>query len=533
MTIFFFALRGLIMQPPKYRSMSELVVRAGVPIASNGKTTQPTQAHAEDKKPDTRGNSLVVRNSVNFNTTHPYTPVKQPTNNALLKPNNTGQFNSAGQAISNKDLKKVTDSQKQAQAEGGGNKELPKPGEVNPQGKPINPSSGEFVTLAKPILTSGSTVEAETVDVYKGTIDSPQNKIKTVLSDVLSVINKGFVKTLSDNLGVLGKKFDPLLTKANKSGVMKALEAFKGDILKGVPLTKEGVSKVLMDNIGWDGRKFDLSDIKGSFKAMKEDLVKGVVETFDNGTGLYTLYENTRMILKGDYSSAEALFKIAENITGNEKLGSFLNMTEQFKVFGAIAKTLVNFGAIPKLNKLIDKIKGKKNQDKVLMETLAEGMTSGRLDYYEYLLSKFGGAKLLTLYPNILIDIVSNFVADLDEQGQVLKDQYTRFLKLLSDIDPNWDTLGIINGILAYNMQIFHYFGDHARLAIFHEGKRERIRALLVSETTIASYHLPQEAQKRFPYYPIIRGDAKRITAYRDAIQYERNRKGSSRLRFI
>lgn len=371
-------------------------------------------------------------------------------------------------------------------------------------GDEIKPSGADFIKLAKPVFTSGTTLQGETVDIYDKSLQSPQNKVKSILSDVLSAANESVLGSISKNLlkaAGNSANISNMLGEVNLDTAKGVLNKFKNTLLSGVPLTKDGMLKDLYSAVGYDGKSLEF---RGGLKGIGESMMKDITKNIDGQTGLVTLYKDVKKVLDGDYDTAETLFKIVDNFTGsNAAFAGLIDYTNEFKIISNVSKALIQMGAIDELDRVIEKI-DHKDRDKFIEDNLSTGLQTGDVNFLKFALRKSSGPKILASYPDAVSMVVGSFTPKVDVGDNVLASEYTDLVSCLSQLTPDWDSAGIVNGKKVMDLGVFSKFNQQAKLAILAAGNREHIAALIAAENYGAVYDILPQLQVRYPEYPII-----------------------------
>lgn len=368
-------------------------------------------------------------------------------------------------------------------------------------GGPSNQAATDLVKLARPVFTSGSSDTGATVDIYGTVLNSPQNKIQSVLGDVLGIVNKGLTGILSGELAKATSSMNLISAITDEKVAGNILGQFRSDLLSGVPLTADGMQKTLFNAIGYDGKSLNFLD---GVQGMGKSILKDITNAVDNQTGLLTLYKDTEILLKGDYSTADGIFKIISNITSNTKLGGFLDLTNQMKIIGAVTKTLYNLG-VPELFEDIYNSLTDSNKKRYVKENITEAFQAGDIDFIEFALKYHSGNWILSNYPNAINMIVSSYQPKTAIDGSVTRAEYVRFVNVLNSIDPHWAIKGTRHGKEMGNLNVFANFNNHARLAFLAGGDRLMVSRMLIAEKYGVVFNTLNELQARYPYYPIKR----------------------------
>lgn len=358
-------------------------------------------------------------------------------------------------------------------------------------------AAGALVKLAKPVFTLGSTAEAVAVDIYGDTLNSPQNRIKSILGDVLDIANNSLLGSLSSTLKKATSKLG--INGLNLKGAEDVLGQFKSNILAGVPLNKEGMAKSLQSAIGWDGK----SDIfTGGIDNLAKSMLQEITQNIDGQTGLFTIYDDVRMVLKGDFDTAAGMFKILDNFTSNSTFAGLVDLTNQFKIINTVTKSLMNLGAPKLFDKIIEKI-DRKDRDAYFRENIQTALMQGDLDFIAVTVRHLGGPWVMSNYPDALSRIATSYTPIKDADDQVPSSEYVKLMNVLESLDMDWDVVGMRHGVKVYSTELFSKFNDQAKLAFLAGGHREHITALLISEAYKVQFDTLHELQLRHPMFPI------------------------------
>lgn len=360
-----------------------------------------------------------------------------------------------------------------------------------------NPDSAGFIKLAPSIFTSGTSVEAETTDIYGDMINSPQNRIKSILSDVISNANGTVLGTIKDTLLKAANQTSSLSGSLSLKTATDVLGKFKSDLFNGVPITKDGALEEIYKAVGYDAKN------SLNLKSIGEDMVNQIKNNIDGQTGLIALYKDTKKVLDGDYTTAEGMFKILDNFTQNTRLSQFIDMTEQFKIISQVSKALIEMGAIEELDKVIEKLKPE-DKEKFIEDNLEASLLSGELEAMRFLLRHVSVSRILSSYPTALKVFVANFEPMKDQEGVALASEYKAFVQMLSTFDSNWDNVGYRHKELVCNLDIFSAFNEQASIAIMNSGTRKQIASLMTAQNFAGGLDTLTLLQERYPNYPII-----------------------------
>ena len=365
-----------------------------------------------------------------------------------------------------------------------------------------DPSGAQYVKLAKTVFTSGATIEGVPVDIYDGIIHSPQNKVKSILSDVLGAANKGVLGSLKNQLlkaSAGSLNISNIASNLNFDTAKGVLNKYKNTLLSGVALNEKDMLKEVYSAIGYDGKSLAF---KGGLKGVGENMLNDIKKSFEGETGIISMYKQTKEILDGDGDTAENLFKIVGNFTENTRFAQLVGLDQQLGIITNVSKALVDMGAITFLDDVIEKI-DHKDRSKFIEENLESGISTGNVEFLKWVLKHTSGAKILASYPDAIKQIVSSYSPTVDESGNIPKQAYLDLVEWLNKLSKDWDNVGRRHGQKVLDYNLFASFNNQGKLAVLASGVREHIAALIGAEQYSGDFDTVQHLQVRYPNYPI------------------------------
>ena len=365
-----------------------------------------------------------------------------------------------------------------------------------------DPSGAQYIKLAKTVFTSGATIEGVPVDIYDGIIHSPQNKVKSILSDVLGAANKGVLGSLKNQLlkaSAGSLNISNIASNLNFDTAKGVLNKYKNTLLSGVALNEKDMLKEVYSAIGYDGKSLAF---KGGLKGVGENMLNDIKKSFEGETGIISMYKQTKEILDGDGDTAENLFRIVGNFTENTRFAQLVGLDQQLDIITNVSKALVDMGAIKFLDDIIEKI-DHKDRSKFIEENLESGISTGNVEFLKWVLKHTSGAKILASYPDAIKQIVSSYSPTVDESGNIPKQAYLDLVSCLSQISADWDNVGRRHGQKVLDYNLFASFNTQGKLAVLASGVREHIAALIGAEQYNGDFDTVQHLQVRYPDYPI------------------------------
>lgn len=379
-------------------------------------------------------------------------------------------------------------------------------GVFNPAGIALetetDPSGAEYVKLAKTVFTSGATIEGVAVDIYDGIIHSPQNKVKSILSDVLGAANRGVLGSLKNQLlksATGSMNISNIASNLNFDTAKGVLDKYKNTLLSGVALNQKDMLKDVYSAIGYDGKSLSF---KGGLQGVGENMLNDIKKSFEGETGILSMYKSAKEVLDGDGDTAENLFKIVGNFTENNRFAKLIGLDQQLGIITNVSKALVEMGAIKFLDDVIEKI-DHKDRSKFIEDSLESGLNTGNIEFLKWVLKHTSGATILASYPDAIKRIVSSYSPEVDESGNIPKQAYLDLVSCLSQISKDWDNVGQRHGQKVLDYNLFASFNTQGKLAVLASGVREHIAALIGSEQYSGDFNTVYHLQVRYPDYPI------------------------------
>lgn len=378
-------------------------------------------------------------------------------------------------------------------------------GGFNPAGMAIDsslpsPEASALVSLAKPVFTSGTSVEAATVDIYDGVLPSPQNKLKTVLGKLLDVTNSGIQSSLGKYIQESSKKLGILNKMTSLTSAKSVLDQMKGSVLSGVPITKDSMNKLLLETVGYDGKSLSFKD---GLDSLGESMLSDITKNLEASTGVIGMYDSIRTVIKGDFDTADGIFKILENVTSNSKLASFLDISHSMQILNTVTQSLMNLGAPAYFDKIIEKV-NHEDRDRFFNDNLEAGLFAGDIGFIESVLKHKSGAWIMASQPNAIVMLAMSFKPDLDEAGEVKPNSYERLWNVFNKLKHDWAIVDTRGGFERYDLHLFAQFNSQTKLAIVAYGNRTHISAMLAAENFGSEFNILTETARRYPNYPIL-----------------------------
>lgn len=362
-------------------------------------------------------------------------------------------------------------------------------------------ASTDLVKLANPVFTAGGSEKGATVDIYKGTINSPQNAVQSILNDVLGVAGRGLSGLLKNSLASATASMNIISGITSEGAATNVLDKFKSSVLSGVPLTNASVKKIIYESIGYDGKSLNFKD---GINGVGKEVLKDIVDNVDGVKGIMSLYNGVEVLTKSDVNTTQAIFQIIDNFSKDAGNGVLLDIATKLNIMKTVTQSVMNLGIPDVFKKMYDKLTDKE-KDRYVQANLEGGLEAGDLSFLELALDHRGRDWVLSTYPNAVNILVSSYTPVTSPDGYVDRSEYTKFIDILNRLDPDWHTVGNRSGVNVGNLNVFSNFNKQAKLAFIAGGDRYMIRNMLLGEKFGTIFNTLNELQKRHPYYPIKR----------------------------
>lgn len=309
-------------------------------------------------------------------------------------------------------------------------------------------SSVDLSKLAPSIMTAGGDSKAAVVDIYKGTLNSPQNKITSILSGAMKGLGKftgGLLnsKTLKAIQGA-ARTYDTL-KKVDWDEVGNGL---KNQLLTGIVAQS---SPIINQTLGKCGFTVETSGYIKGLAGLPGGVDLG--SALKNNPKFKALYDGVDYLINdADYSSVDGMFKVLTNLTGNNAIAGVLNMQSTFALLGVVTETALLFDTPKLFEKINNYFKRDDERRQYIVENIAMAAYSANLAFFEYAMKHISRNNILSNHPTIMEDLLANF-RFIDEQTPSV-DLANRLIKVLNWLRPSWDVIKFGERIIS-NLELF------------------------------------------------------------------------------
>lgn len=299
--------------------------------------------------------------------------------------------------------------------------------------------------LANPVLTTNGRDKLATVDPYKDVIDTPQNRLASVLSNhfgTVGVISGGIIR--NEPL----RKMTSELIRTGKvdSETSKAyLKGFGNNILAGISeQTGPFLDKVQKDiGIGGVDGKQLMSSILGVDGAPR------VEDVLQKNPTINMIIKGKEYLANADFSSTNGIFKVIENLTANTGISTLLDLKTEFALMNIVTEALMIFDAPDLFSKIGDWFRNDRGgsydaETEYYLDNLQNAVDGSSITYLEGMLTRVGANKILDTNRNYVSDFLANYTLRYDQEPT--KELGERLNNVMTQIDPNWAKAQLITG---------------------------------------------------------------------------------------
>lgn len=356
-------------------------------------------------------------------------------------------------------------------------------------------NSVDLSKLAPSIMTAGSESKAAVVDIYKGSLNSPQNKITSILSGAMKGLEKftgGLLNSKSLNaIQATARTYDTL-KKVNWDDVGNGL---KNQLLTGIVAQS---SPIINQTLGKCGFTVETTGFIKGLAGLPGGIDLG--EALKDNPKFKALYDGVEFLVKdADYSSVDGMFKVLSNLSGNSALAGLLNMQSTFALLGVITETALLFDTPKLFEKINNYFKKDDERRQYIIENIAMAAYSTNLAFFEYAMKHISRNNILSNHPTIMEDLLANFTF-IDEQVPSV-DLANRLIKVLNWLRPSWDKIKFGDRVIS-NLELFTNMSASATELL---RLTDEYRDAILIAGSYRSESLVSMLQKAYPRVPIRR----------------------------
>lgn len=270
-------------------------------------------------------------------------------------------------------------------------------------------------SVATTVFGGGGTDKLATVDVYKDSLNPNE-----VINNFKSVTSKSASK--------IGELF-----KTNRMDATDIADLI--EINNGVGIDDEKALRRMQNMTGYryDNASSFAKSISSDAAALVEKL------TGYEPSGLFDAVGDFYPLVSGDVTSARELMSIISDITDNEFVNSFVDISAEAGLFGTLMKYAIEMGLPDAVDILMDKIHDEDLRNRVLIENLETAARAGDLGSLYKIKELIGADAMMARCPNIVTLVLGGYRfrdrrKPIDYQGI-----YTSMIELFTALDPHWD----------------------------------------------------------------------------------------------
>lgn len=342
--------------------------------------------------------------------------------------------------------------------------------------------------LASPITTTDGRKKLSTVDPFGKVVNTPQNQLASVLSNYFGTTGAvlgGIVE--NEPLRNLTKEF--IRTGRVDNDVSKAfLKNFNNNLLSGISEATSPFIKGVQDTIGLGG--VDSKQLVSSLLGIEG--APRIEDVLTQNPTISMIVKGKQYLANADFSSANGIFKVLDNLTANTQLSSLFDLKTEFQIMNILTKGLMEFNAPDLFSRVGDWFRngdsnntGSGSYDRetaYYLDNLDNAIEMSSMVYLEGLLDRVPASKILDSNRDFVIDFLSKFALRYDEEPSAAIG--VRLNELMTKIDANWTKTQLIPGKGEYvtDLKPFKMMSDDAcRVFMLAE--------LHLVELTISNYY--------------------------------------------
>lgn len=357
--------------------------------------------------------------------------------------------------------------------------------------------------LANPITKSDGRSKLTTIDPFGKVITTPQNQLSSILSNFFGTpgaVVGGIVE--NEPLRKLTSEF--IRTGKVDSATSKAyLKNFSGNLLSGVVEGSAPFMAQVQKQIGLDG--VDGKQLVSSLLGI--DGAPRLEDVLSQNPTISMIVKGKEYFANADFTSANGIFKVVDNLTKNTQLSSLFDLKTEFAIMNVLTKGLMDFDAPDLFSKVGDwfrnddpDYKGVDKETSYYLDNLDNAIEKSSMTYLDGLLERVPASKVLDENRNFVNEFLTNFTLRYDQDPTA--EIGLRLNKLMTDIDPKWNTTQLVPGKGDYvsDLKPFKLMSDDACRVFMLAG-------LYTTELTIANYYsvkpVKEYMKSLYPFAPI------------------------------
>lgn len=316
------------------------------------------------------------------------------------------------------------------------------------------------MALVPPVFSTGPTSIAAAIDIY----GKPPTIAVTGISDAQTAINDltkfqiadAFLPTTVSKIKTIAD-FATKVSKLDKKTVLANLSTNLGINKESLNNLKGNLLTNLLSASGYIDQPSEVANallgVPGSLSA--EQLV------LNQYPQLKIIVDNVEHFRKGgDFDEVGAATTILKNVLGNQEVIEMLNLGTTVNALNAVTGILAEY-RIPEITTLVlSKLRSEKEKKEYLSGGVPNAVKSSDLHFIQMAIDELGVARVKSLYPNIVEELLSNYIHPFEEDV-VTVTNLNKFYGILNLFDSNWDKYNR-NGVLVKNYGVFEKISKDA-----------------------------------------------------------------------
>ena len=294
----------------------------------------------------------------------------------------------------------------------------------------LSPDSGQAAPMSADEVRSASNASKDvdgrvTVDPDPGLLSKISDTIKSVKED-----NEPDPFTTAE-----GKKKKPTLAEefltTNPKAVYRNAKEYS-DFKDGKPNPKfNKIANRLDEAFGTPGASQSLTG------STKDKLIKAVEVYGGNGLSM-NLNDTSRLLDSSNYSDATSITNLISRVSEDGEILDCIDLGGQVAMIHGLSEQLIRWGVPGYIDKLIEKLKDKKEQEKAYEEVCIRAAIQGDLDAVEYFAGKMDANRRFAIWERVVSKLIARFYIRRDDTRSH-KQLGEKLVAVLASFNSKWD----------------------------------------------------------------------------------------------
>lgn len=343
--------------------------------------------------------------------------------------------------------------------------------------------------LAQPVYTTGSTTNTAVADVYGKQLNSPQNKIVSVLSGAISDLTDMFGKFVNNPdvkfAAQTALQVADIAANFDKDKVKERLKSYKNNFIAGVVAQGSIMGLQMADNLA---NKYGstLNGILGINQTANyiSDLLKDTPK-------LKILYDGVATLVDGDYDSADGIMKTIDKITAKDSVATVFDMETEFAIFHTVTQEALRYDIPAMFDKLMGRFTTPEEKIVYVSENIIPALSKANFGFIEKALTEVSGDYIKRQTPDAIETLISGF-----QPTTLTPEMVTRLNNVLNQIDPNWNKYNR-DGVMVTNLSAYSAASAPALQALLQDPEH---RVAVMLSGSYQQQDIIENMQQKYPH---------------------------------